>query len=203
MVSSSIGVEVRSSSARASSAGRKCPPNQRASRTARDGPAAGITSGCKTCGRAASSQSALVSASGLHQLGVEAELDDLRGAQHGARLVQRFLPFGFRHGIVDDPGAGLHVQHAVAHDGRADRDREIHVVLEADVADGARIDAARRVLELVDDLHRTDLRRAADRAGRKARGEHVEARRRPARACPRRSTRCASRANSARSPSAR
>ena len=94
---------------------------------------------------------------------------------HRARLVQRLLPFGLGHRVVDDAGAGLHVEHAVLQHRGADRDRGVHVVLEAHVADGARVDAAARRLELVDDLHRPHLRRAADGAGGKRGAQHVEA----------------------------
>ena len=54
------------------------------------------------------------------------------------------------------------------------RDAEIEVAREVDVADGAGVDVAARRLELRQDLHRADLRRARHRAGRKARHERVE-----------------------------
>ena len=97
---------------------------------------------------------------------VQALLHHVRRAQHRARLVLRLLPLGLGHRIVDDAGAGLRVEHAVLDHRGADRDRGVHVVLEAHVADRARVDAAARRLELVDDLHRAHLGRAAHRAGR-------------------------------------
>ena len=56
-----------------------------------------------------------------------------------------------------------------AHDHRADRDVQRHRAVEADVADRPGVDAARRRLQLVDDLHRPDLRRPGDRAAGKRR----------------------------------
>ena len=70
------------------------------------------------------------------------------------------------------------------HDDRADRDAEVEVAGEVEIADGAGVEPAARRLELPDDLHRPHLRRARHGAGRKARHERVEpiAIRRPA--CP-------------------
>jgi hypothetical protein len=84
---------------------------------------------------------------------VEAVFGEFGGAQHGAGLVLRFLPFGSRVGIGDDAGAGLHVQLAVLDDGGADGDRQIHVAVETEVTDGAGVDAALDRFQFVDDLH--------------------------------------------------
>ena len=56
---------------------------------------------------------------------------------------------------------------------RADRDREIHLAGERQVADGAAVQPALGRLELVDQLHRAHLRRARQRAGRERRAQHV------------------------------
>ena len=49
---------------------------------------------------------------------------------------------------------------------RADGDVEIHVAVEPDIADRPAVDAAALRLELFDDLHRAQLRRAGDGAAR-------------------------------------
>src|SRR5438046_408646 len=107
---------------------------------------------------------------------VKPQLHHLGGAHYRARLVLRLLPFRFGHRIVDDAGADLNVKHSLLQYGGANRDCRIHIVLKADIADGARINTAARGLELVDDLHRTHFWRAADRARGKRRRENVEAR---------------------------
>src|SRR5689334_14901114 len=48
-------------------------------------------------------------------------------------------------------------------DDGADRDREVATATQSEIADGAGIDAPRLVLQLVDDLHRAQLRRAGHR----------------------------------------
>ena len=72
------------------------------------------------------------------------------------------------------PAPGLERGLPVAPDHRADRDRGVEVAGEVDVADHARVRAALGRLELVDDLHRPHLRRAAHRAGRERRAQHVD-----------------------------
>ena len=57
---------------------------------------------------------------------------------------------------------------ALAQDDRADHDAEVHHAVEAEVADRARVDAARLGLDVVDDLHRALLRRAGHRAAGEA-----------------------------------
>ena len=71
-----------------------------------------------------------------------------------------------RVGVGDDPGAGLHARPAAAPHHRADRDRGVEVAGEVEVADDPGVRAALHRLELVDDLHRPHLGRAADRARR-------------------------------------
>ena len=67
------------------------------------------------------------------------------------------------------------MQPAVLDDAGADRDRHVHVAGEAQVAAGTAVDAALDRLELVDDFHRPDLRRARQRAGWEGGTQHVEA----------------------------
>jgi hypothetical protein len=56
----------------------------------------------------------------------------------------------------------------------ADRDAEVEVAREIQIADRAGVDAAPTVLELRDDLHRPHLRRARHGPGGKAGDERVE-----------------------------
>ncbi len=76
---------------------------------------------------------------------------------------------------MDDARADLHVERAVPDHRGADRDRGVHVAVEAHVADRAGVDAAPRGLQLVDDLQRAHLRRAADGAGGERGAQHVDA----------------------------
>ncbi len=62
----------------------------------------------------------------------------------------------------------------VAADDGADRDVERHVAVKPEVADGARVNAAPRALQLGDDLHRANLGRARDRAAGKRREDRVD-----------------------------
>ena len=55
----------------------------------------------------------------------------------------------------------------------ADGDAAIQVAVERKIADAAAIRAARGLLQLGDDLHGADLRRAADRAGGKSRAHQI------------------------------
>ena len=77
---------------------------------------------------------------------------------------------------MDDAGTDLHIKHFIFQHRGANRDRRVHVVLKADVADSTRVDAPARRFELVDDLHRANFRCAAHCAGRKRRRQHVETR---------------------------
>ena len=65
-------------------------------------------------------------------------------------------------------GAGLQVRDVVLDHDRADVDAGVEVAGVAQIADRAAVEAALHRLQLVDDLHRPDLRRAGERA----RGEH-------------------------------
>src|SRR3546814_9405141 len=66
----------------------------------------------------------------------------------------------------------LHV--AILDDGGADRDGGVHVAVPAEVADGAAVDATLDRLDLVDDFHRADFRRAGQGAGGERRGQRVQ-----------------------------
>src|SRR3954469_25497369 len=90
-----------------------------------------------------------------------------------AGLGDRLLVLVLRLGIGDRAAAGLDVGDAVLdHDG-ADVDAGVEVARVAEVADRAAVAAALDWLELVDDLHRPDLRRPAERAGREHGAQRV------------------------------
>src|SRR5262245_56554348 len=76
--------------------------------------------------------------------------------------------------VDDDARARLYVRAPVRHDDRANGDAEVQVAGEVQISDGACVESAPRGLELLDDLHRTDLRRTGDRAGREARHQRIE-----------------------------
>ena len=78
--------------------------------------------------------------------------------QHGPGLGLglRELVVGPR--VGDRAAAGLHVGHAVLEHHGADVDAGVEVAAVSEVADRAAVDAALDRLELVDDLHRADLR---------------------------------------------
>ena len=67
--------------------------------------------------------------------------------------------------VGDGAAAGLHVGDAVLDHDRADVDAGVEVAGVGQPADRAAVAAALDRLELVDDLHRADLRRARERAG--------------------------------------
>ena len=96
--------------------------------------------------------------------------------RHPARLVQRLLVLGLDDGVVHDRAADVRVG-ATAGDGDgADRDVQVAAAVRGEVADRPRVDPAHRRLQLVDDLERADLRRAADRTARQHRAQRrVEA----------------------------
>jgi hypothetical protein len=76
--------------------------------------------------------------------------------------------------VGDDAGTGLHVRGAVLEDDGPDGDAGVEVAGEVDVADGARVGPAAGRLEVVDDLHRPDLRRAGHGARGEDRPQHVD-----------------------------
>src|SRR5690606_33869031 len=77
-------------------------------------------------------------------------------------------------GIRDHAAPGPRVEPVAAPDERADRDVEVEVAVEADVADAPAVDAPPLRLELLDDLHRPHLRRAGDRAAREGTAHEIE-----------------------------
>ena len=78
--------------------------------------------------------------------------------------------------VRDDAGPRLEIGRPVAHDHRSERDARIHGAVRQRVEHGAAVRPATEALELRDELHRADLRRAADRSGREARSQDVEGR---------------------------
>mmetsp|Transcript_13345 Transcript_13345/g.56403 ORF Transcript_13345/g.56403 Transcript_13345/m.56403 type:complete len:538 (-) Transcript_13345:220-1833(-) len=129
---------------------------------------------------------------GLH---VKRLLGEVDGAPQGCRLVHSLLVLALRIGVGDDSGTRLEVNHPLAlgarglgrllaelidvirvrrgHHHRAQRQRHVHLAREPHVSDAAAVRAASGRLEVVDDLHRAHLGRAAHRARRKRRAEHV------------------------------
>src|SRR5207248_10362245 len=90
---------------------------------------------------------------------------------HRPRLVERLLVFGGGLRIPDDARARMERRLPFSEHDRANRDIEVHRPGHRYVADRTAVDAARRALELRDDFHGADLRRARDRAAR-TRGAH-------------------------------
>ena len=73
--------------------------------------------------------------------------------------------------VGDDAAADVHAQLVAVDHADADRDRELERAARAEVAERAAVRAAPRGLELVDQLHRADLRRAGDRAAGERRAQ--------------------------------
>src|SRR6266545_7393133 len=78
--------------------------------------------------------------------------------------------------VGNDPPAGLQPREPVDEHDRADRDARVERAVRQCVSDGAAVDAAPVALELRDDLHRANLRRAGDGSRGKARAQEVERR---------------------------
>ncbi len=106
-------------------------------------------------------------------------------------------------GVGDDAAAGLDVDAAVLDQRGADVDAGVEVAAVGQVADRAAVGTALGRLELVDDLHRADLRRSRERPGGQRRRAARPSASRPRAACPTPRRRCASRASRSRRPSAR
>src|SRR5437763_11951514 len=87
----------------------------------------------------------------------------LGGAEQGLRLVDALLLLEIRTRIRHDPGAGLHIHHAVLDERGAQHDAGVHLAGCGEIADRAGVEAALFLLELVDDLHGPNLRRAGYR----------------------------------------
>ena len=105
-----------------------------------------------------------------------------RTSRPPSRRVSRYSYAGSESATT--PRAGLHVRDAVLDHDRADVDAGVEVARVAQVADRAAVEAALRRLELVDDLHRADLRRARQRARGQARRAARPSRRSSGRSVP-------------------
>ncbi len=95
------------------------------------------------------------------------------GAEKGLRLVDGFHILVGGIGIGDDSGSGLDVGFAVLQQAGPERDAGIMRSVEAEITDRTRVGAALVFLHRVDDLHRPDLRGAADSSSGKGRAQHV------------------------------
>ena len=76
--------------------------------------------------------------------------------------------------VGDDAAAGPDIQPALLCQQGADGDAGVHPAMHADIADAAAVAIAPVRLELFDDLHGADLRRAGDRAARKAGAQQIQ-----------------------------
>ena len=81
-------------------------------------------------------------------------------------LVVDFFIFRGRNRVGDDACAGLDRYFVAVYAEGADGDASIHVAAKIEVADSTRIGSPAFGLELIDDFHGPDFRRAADRASR-------------------------------------
>src|SRR3989344_1494388 len=87
-------------------------------------------------------------------------------SQAAARFVEAFVVFVLRNAVFDDPCSDAERRLSFAKEHCPDRDREIDVAGEIDVAKRASVDSARALLEVPDDLHRADFRRTCERSCR-------------------------------------
>src|SRR5215211_5852088 len=101
---------------------------------------------------------------------------DLERPLHRPRLVTGLLVLERRDGVGDDAATGLEVGDTVFEECCAERYAGVEAAVDAVVARGARVGSAARALELVDDLHGPDLRRAGDGPRGEGRRESVEGR---------------------------
>ncbi len=90
------------------------------------------------------------------------------GGQHGGRLGTGFVRFGLGFGVIDHPGTGLHMGHAIFDKRRANDDAGIHLACAVDVADRAAVAAAALAFHHANKLAGADLRCAGE-------GAHVHA----------------------------
>src|SRR5215212_3171713 len=86
------------------------------------------------------------------------------GSQEGGGLVAALEVLVVRDRIGNDAGARLERGAVGSDEHRANRDRGVEVAAEVDIADDSRVRTTLDGFEFVDDLHRANLRRAADRA---------------------------------------
>src|SRR4051794_26506687 len=92
---------------------------------------------------------------------------------HPHHLVDALIVFALGGGVRDHAGAGLHVGGAVFQHHGAQGNARVGVAVVPEVADGAGVDVALALLELIDDLHRAHLGRSADSPGREGGPHHV------------------------------
>src|SRR5690606_15408750 len=90
------------------------------------------------------------------------------------RLVETFLILGVDARVRDDAATSPCVEPIAAPDERTDRDVQVEIAVEADVADRPAIDASPLRLELLDDLNRSHLGRTGDRAAGKRAANDIE-----------------------------
>ncbi len=103
-------------------------------------------------------------------------LGELDRGLHRRELAKALLVLGRGVGVGDDAGARLEVGDPVTHDRRPEGDARVHGAVRERVQDGAAVRPAPEALELGDQLHGSDLRSPAHRAGGEARAEDVEGR---------------------------
>src|SRR5438477_8186504 len=90
------------------------------------------------------------------------------------RLIHALLRFALQDGIPNYAATGLHVGDALFHHHGAKRDARIEIAREIEVENAPGIDSAARALQLFDDFHGADFRRAGNGAGRKTSHQRVE-----------------------------
>jgi hypothetical protein len=99
------------------------------------------------------------------------QLTDLQSSQEPARLRQRFVVFRFWIRIRNDASTNVKVGATRLMNRRSNDDTELALAIETEITKSAGVRTARDWLQLVDDFHRTNLRRASNAAARKARRE--------------------------------
>src|SRR6476620_10704265 len=92
--------------------------------------------------------------------GSQSRLRELDRTLEGSELLQALVVLERRNRVGDDPRTRLQVRDSVLEDERPDRDARIERAAGQGVADRTGVGAAPMSLELRDDLHRPNLRRA-------------------------------------------
>src|SRR5256885_7657457 len=90
---------------------------------------------------------------------LKSQLSLLDRPQRRCRLVAALVELILGRAIGDNARRRLRVGHAVLHHHRPQRDTQIQVAIEPDMADGASVVTALLALQLSNDLHGADLRR--------------------------------------------
>src|ERR1043166_2196097 len=86
---------------------------------------------------------------------------------------QRLFVFRHRRGIRHDTGTDVEVDRVAQANGCADEDAQLAFAIESKITKTTGVRPARHRLQLVDDLHRSDLWRARDAAPREAFCEEI------------------------------